>query len=165
MNKMERLDEWLALARSEVGRRLPDPLVEQRLLDRVRERRALQSVADARQPPRARPAPHRVRPRFWFGLSAALASAALAGVALLVWTFSPPVETTEPRLTATPFFALVAADAIAAERSPIVVESTLPRVTLADYGLPVDPARVDEAVGAEFLLSRAGVVLAVRFKE
>jgi hypothetical protein len=164
MNEMDRLNEWLALARSDVGRRLPDPLVEQRLLDRVRERRALQSVAAARLP-RVRPALHRVRPRFWFGVPAVLASAALAGVALLVWTFSPPVETTEPRLAATPFFALVGADAIAAERSPIVVESTLPRVTLADYGLPVDPARVDEAVGAEFLLSRAGVVLAVRFKE
>jgi hypothetical protein len=159
MNKMERLDEWLAVARSDLGRRLPDPLVEQRLLDRMRERRALQSVAAA-QPPRARPAPHRVRPRFWFG-----APAALAGVALLVWVFALPVETNEPRLAATPFFALVSADAIAAERSPIVVESTLPRVTLADYGLPVDPARVDEAVGAEFLLSRSGVVLAVRFKE
>lgn len=161
---MESLDEWLAVARSDVGRRLPDPLVEQRLLDRMRERRALQSVAAA-QPPRARPAPHRVRPRLWFGVPAALASAALAGVSLLVWVFALPVETIEPRLAATPFFALVSADAIAAERSPIVVESTLPRVTLADYGLPIDPARVDEAVGAEFLLSRAGVVLAVRFKE
>lgn len=164
MNKMERLNEWLAVARSDVGRRLPDPLVEQRLLERMRERRALQSVA-AVQPPRARPAPHRVRPRFWFGAPAALASVALAGVALFVWVFALPVETIEPRLTATPFFALVSADAIAAERSPIVVESTLPRVTLADYGLPVDPSRVDEAVGAELLLSRAGVVLAVRFKE
>jgi hypothetical protein len=164
MNEMDRLDEWLALARSDVGRRLPDPLVEQRLLDRMRERRALQSVAAA-QPLRARPAPHGVRPRFWFDMPAALASAVLAGVALLVWVLVLPVETIEPRLAATPFFALAGADAIAAERSPIVVESTLPRVILADYGLPVDPARVDEAIGAEFLLSRAGVVLAVRFKE
>jgi len=164
MNTMERMDEWLAVARSDVAHRQPDPLVEQRLLDRMRERRALPSVAAA-QPPRVRPAPHRDRPRFWFGVPTALASAALAGVALLAWVFSLPVETIEPRLAATPFFAVVSADAIAAERSPIVVESTLPRVTLADYGLPVDPARVDEAVGAELLLSRAGVVLAVRFKE
>jgi hypothetical protein len=165
MNTMERLDEWLAAARSDVARRVPDPLVEQRLLARMRERRALESVA-ATQPLGVMPAPRRFWRSPWFGVPAALSSGvALAGIALLTWIIALPKEAKTPVLTATPFFALASADAIAAERSPIVVESALPRVALADYGLPVDPARADEAVGAEFLLSRAGVVLAVRFKE
>ena len=163
---MDRLDEWLAAARSDVAHRLPDPLLEQHLLARMRERRALQSVAAA-QSRRARSAtPRRFWRSRWFGEPAALTSTALAAIALLVWIVaSAPEEKKAPLMTATPFFALASADAIAAARSPIVVESSLPRVALADYGLPVDPARADEAVGAEFLLSRAGVVLAVRFKE
>jgi hypothetical protein len=165
MNTRQRLDEWMAAARSDVARRLPDPLVEQRLLARMRERRALQSAPTQSLPVKPA-APRRLRLSPWFGVPAALTSTALAGIALLVWVVAlAPEETNAPLLTATPFFALESADVIAAERSPIVVESTLPRVALADYGLPVDPARADEAVGAEFLLSRAGVVLAVRFKE
>jgi hypothetical protein len=66
---------------------------------------------------------------------------------------------------ATPFIALVGSEALAAARDPIVVPSQVARTTLADYGLPVDPARADEPVGAEFLVSRAGLVLAVRFRE
>ena len=64
-----------------------------------------------------------------------------------------------------PFFSLVAPEAMAAQRSAVLVASQVSGAALADYGLPLDPARVDEPIAAEFLLSPAGVVLAVRFTE
>jgi hypothetical protein len=158
---MKRIDEWMAAARADLEQRRPDPMIEHRLLARMQERRALRSVA-ATQPARAaahaRPAPR------WLWLGAPALAAAL-GFAVLMVGIPLPDATDTPVPRATPFFALASAEAIAAERAPIVFESTVPRVALADYGLPVDPARVHEAVGAEFLLSRAGVILAVRFKE
>jgi hypothetical protein len=158
---MERIDEWMAAARADLELRKPDPMIEHRLLARMRERQALRSVA-ATQPART---PARARPmRRWLWLGAPALAAALGFVVLMIG-FSRPDAIDAPVLRATPFFALASAEAIAAERAPIVVESAVPRMALADYGLPVDPARVDEAVGAEFLLSRAGVILAVRFKE
>lgn len=49
MEHGSRLDDWLAAARSELaGCSAPDLLAEQQLLARVREMRALQSVAAAR---------------------------------------------------------------------------------------------------------------------
>ena len=65
----------------------------------------------------------------------------------------------------TPFLALVASEAIAAEPSALIVSSQVAGSTLSDYGLPVDPARIDQPVRAEFLLSPTGLVLAVRFAE
>lgn len=155
------LDSWLAAARDAAAQRAPDPLVEQQLLARVRERRALQSVAVARQP---LPVPATDIPwwrRWTLGVPVALA----AVLALLL--IATPLAPVAPAATAasTPFFALAGIDAIAAETAPTVVSSRVPRTALADYGLPVDPARVDEPVNAEFLMSRAGVVLAVRFRE
>ena len=48
MEQNERLDDWLAAARAELAVRQPDQLAEQQLLARVREMRALQSVAATR---------------------------------------------------------------------------------------------------------------------
>jgi hypothetical protein len=47
----------------------------------------------------------------------------------------------------------------------VIVSSQVAAATLSEYGLPVDPARADEPVRAEFLLSPTGLVLAVRFAE
>ena len=65
----------------------------------------------------------------------------------------------------TPFLALVASEAIAAEPSAVIVPSQVSGAALSDYGLPVDPARVDQPIRAEFLLSPTGLILAVRFAE
>lgn len=155
------LDSWLAAARDDATRHAPDPLVEQQLLARVRERRALDSVAASRQAGAARRGGLPWRRRWTLGVPVALA----AMLALLL--IATPMAPVAPAATAaaTPFFALAGIDAIAAEGAPVVVSSQVPRAALADYGLPVDPARVDEPVNAEFLMSRAGVVLAVRFRE
>ncbi|MGZ8994136.1 MAG: hypothetical protein ACXW16_08985, partial [Burkholderiaceae bacterium] len=60
--------------------------------------------------------------------------------------------------------ALVASDAMAAAPA-VIVSSQVAAATLSEYGLPMDPARADEVVRAEFLLSPTGLVLAVRFAE
>ena len=44
-----------------------------------------------------------------------------------------------------------------------VVSATLPRATLAEFGLPVSPMRAAEPINAEFLVGPNGGVLAVRF--
>ena len=64
-----------------------------------------------------------------------------------------------------PFLALVTSEAIAAEPSAVIVASQVPSATLVEYGLPLDPARADRLIGAEFLMSPTGTVLAVRFTE
>ena len=156
------MNDWLAAARDDAAQRAPDAMVEAQLLSRVRERSALRSVAIA--------APSRTVGRaasWWlrlsFGVPVAIAAllVALVGTRLLL----PASPSAPERAIATPFIALVGGEAIAAERAPVVVSSQVARTALADYGLPVDPARVDEPVGAEFLVSRTGVVLAVRFME
>jgi len=155
------MNDWLAAARQDIAAQGPDEIVEMQLLARVRERRALQSIESGRPAPARRPV------RWWMRLSFGV-PAACAAILLVVLggRLSAPVRTQAPAPEmATPFIALVAREALAAERAPVLVSSAVARTALADYGLPVDPARADESIGAEFLVSRTGVVLAVRFKE
>lgn len=157
------MNEWLAAARDDVARHGPDPMVETQLASRVRERAALRSMTTTRPGKAAR----RVAPN-WLRWSFVVPGAVAALLVVLLGTrvLAPLGGSSVPaHEIATPFIALVAGEALAAERAPVVVPSQVPRAALADYGLPVDPARADETVGAEFLVSRSGVVLAVRFKE
>ncbi|HVE89576.1 MAG TPA: hypothetical protein VNA44_07725 [Burkholderiaceae bacterium] len=158
-----RLDDWLAAARSDLAERTPDVLTEQQLLARVREVRALQSVAATRiEPRRERDAEPWRRVFDW--RVAALAGAAMLAVALTVLILAPDSPARDATVR-TPFLALVASEAIAAAPSAVIVSSQVAGATLSDYGLPVDPARIDQPVRAEFLLSPTGLVLAVRFAE
>jgi hypothetical protein len=68
-------------------------------------------------------------------------------------------------LAATPFLALTSLDVISASGRNEVVSATLPRATLAEFGLPVSPMRAAEPIDAEFLVGPNGGVLAVRFVE
>jgi hypothetical protein len=68
-------------------------------------------------------------------------------------------------LAATPFLALTSLDAISASGRNEVISATLPRATLAEFGLPVSPLRAAEPIDAEFLVGPNGGVLAVRFVE
>jgi hypothetical protein len=65
--------------------------------------------------------------------------------------------------TATPFLALAAFEDFPAGVRSEVVAATLPRATLAEFGLPVSPMRAAELIDAEFLVGPNGSVLAVRF--
>ena len=161
----DRTNAWLAAARADTAGRVPDQMVETQLLARVRERQALASVASAR--PARRAERGRTESSWWtrltFAVPVALAGmvAVIVGVPLLAPTPAVPAR----KVVATPFIALVGSEALARESAPMVVPSQVARTALADYGLPVDPARADEPIDAEFLVSRSGLVLAVRFKE
>ena len=167
MEDSDKLDAWLAAARSDLAQREPDLLAEQQLLTRVGEMRALRSVAATQ----AAPAPKRARHAAFWRRPFGWRSAAFAGgaVAVVIGAIGVNTLTSGPlggETTArTPFLALVASEAIAAERSAVVVSSQVAASTLHDYGLPVDPARADQPVRAEFLVSPTGLVLAVRFAE
>ncbi len=165
MEQSNNLDDWLAAARSELPERAPDLLAEQQLLARVREIKALRSVAATRieAPPRRE---RRAGLRHWvfnWRVSAFAGATALA-VAISIVLLAPDAPQRNATVR-TPFLALVASEAIAAEPSALVVSAQVPAAALSDYGLPLDPARADEPIRAEFLLSPTGLVLAVRFAE
>lgn len=165
MEDGKRLDDWLAAARSDLSGHAPDPLAEQQLLSRVREVRALRSVAASRpvaSPPRAR---HMGLRRRWLSWrTAALAGVTTLAIGIGVVAFAPAAPQGDAK-GPSPFLALVASEAFAGERSASIVSSQVSGAALADYGLPVDPARVDQPIRAEFLVSPTGLVLAVRFTE
>jgi anti-sigma-K factor RskA len=165
MEQNRRLDDWLAAARAELAERQPDQIAEHQLLARVREMRALQSVAATRI---ATSPPVDPRPRIWRRLAswrvASLAGVMTLAVAISVVVLLPNAPSRDATVR-TPFLALVASEAIAAEPSALIVSSQVAGSTLSDYGLPVDPARIDQPVRAEFLLSPTGLLLAVRFAE
>lgn len=161
-----RLDDWLSAARADLAQRALDPLAEQQLLARVHEMRALQSVAATRvgvvSPSRRQTRFALLRRRGW-RTAAALAGVTTLVIALAIAMLAPDVPQRDAAAR-TPFLALVASEAMAAEPA-VIVSSQVAAATLSEYGLPVDPARADEPVRAEFLLSPTGLVLAVRFAE
>ena len=63
----------------------------------------------------------------------------------------------------TPFVALQSLEQIALEPSPRVVGTTVPRMWLAAYGVPVNPENAGDSVRAEMLVSANGQPLAMRF--
>lgn len=152
----ESLDAWLAAGRACTVE--PPAWLEAQLLARYHERRALQSVRshtiDAARPRASAPR--------WRALTAWLALPAVALAALLVGSvLLRPLTPSAP--AARHFLALAPLESIAAERGTLLVPAQVPRAQLAEYGLPIDPARADEPAQAELLMSRHGVVLAVRF--
>jgi len=60
------------------------------------------------------------------------------------------------------FMPVVSAAELRSVGDAVVVPSRVPLLTLAQFGLPVDPARVDDAVDAELLVRRDGALLAYR---
>lgn len=155
------LDDWLAAARDGSGAPRPPAWLEAQLLARFDERCALQALAASR-----RAAAVQRRERHWrwpWALPAAalgLVVLATALAALMPAGTSAPADRLPPA-----FVALAPLEAIAAERGAVLVPGEVARAQLADYGLPVDPARADQPARAEFLLSASGTVLAVRFLE
>jgi hypothetical protein len=61
------------------------------------------------------------------------------------------------------FLPLASDEEIGRSADAVVVATRLPRVALAQMGLPVDPARADQSVEAELLVRPDGAVLAFRF--
>lgn len=92
-------------------------------------------------------------------------AASIFAISIVVRQVPPatPAPTADDAAEARAFLPLASSDEI--ERSPdaIVVATRLPRVALAQMGLPVDPARADQPVDAELLVRPDGAVLAFRF--
>lgn len=153
----EPLDSWLAAARADLAQQTPPGWIESALVARQSERLLLRRL----QPDRpAQPVQRKQRrPLWWWGVPAGVATllAAAAGVVFLLGT-PLAADAGSP-----PFVAVTPLETIAAEPRPMVIASEVPRAQLASMGLPVDPARADQTVRAEFLVSQRGAVLAVRF--
>ncbi|MGH6610535.1 MAG: hypothetical protein ACRECQ_09775, partial [Burkholderiaceae bacterium] len=125
-----RIDDWLSAARADMSKRAPDQLDEQQLLARFREVKALQSIAELRTEPRM-PRKVPIWRRWSFRLPVALAAAIVLSVGFLMLAPDTPGGNAAVR---TPFFALVAPEAMAAERSAVIVPSQVSGAALAEYG-------------------------------
>ena len=78
---------------------------------------------------------------------------------------TPSYEAAADGTAMTPFLALTSLDNIPAGTRSEIVSATVPRSTLAEFGLPVSPMRAADPIDAEFLVGANGGVLAVRFVE
>jgi len=115
----------------------------------------------------ARPAALRSAMHHWIAWPLALAaSVAIVAIALRGLSMHPrddELTSTEPlRRTFTP---IVPMAEIQQTADAVVVPARVPGMTLAQYGLPLDPARASEPVNAELLVRRDGAVLAYRYVE
>ena len=99
-----------------------------------------------------------------------------AAAGLLSWMVysNPPIapesmvgegaaNSVEDSRVATPFLALAPFGDIDPVMRGEVVRTTVPRATLAEFGLPVSPMRAAEPIDADFLVGSDGGILAVRF--
>ena len=93
-----------------------------------------------------------------------------ASIAVVAWTLQTqrggefrPMPASDAPAIATEFIPLVPVRDIASDEGAYIVATRMPRVMLADFGLPVNPARAADPVASEFLVCRDGTVLAVRF--
>ena len=103
----------------------------------------------------------------WLAWPMALAASIFA-ISFVV-RHAPPDETPAApsaellREAARSFLPVASADEIARAGDAYVMAASLPRSTLAQLGLPVDPQRIGEAVETELLVRPDGAVLALRF--
>jgi hypothetical protein len=68
-----------------------------------------------------------------------------------------------PMYADAPFIALRSLEQIALEPRPRMIETVVPRMWLASYGVPVNPESAGDSVRAEMLVSASGQPLAMRF--
>jgi hypothetical protein len=155
--RRDTLDSWLAAARADLARQEPPQWIESALAARQAERTLVRHLRERQAP---RPALRTGRKRIWWlGLPAGVAALLAVGTGLTFLAGSQAPASP----TAAAFMALTPLETIAAEPRPVVIASEVPRAQLAAFGLPVDPARADLPVRAEFLVSQRGALLAVRF--
>jgi hypothetical protein len=107
----------------------------------------------------------------WVVAPAAVAASAaalfIAQRASLDWVPDDPsaIASAEARspIAATQFMPVVSMAELEQSGNALIVPARLPRMTLAELGLPVNPARAADAIDAELLVRRDGTLLAVRF--
>jgi hypothetical protein len=122
----------------------------------------------ARQfPPRRRW--YQVRwPRHWLPALALGGTLATAVVALCMLVMQVPAGGDRPRPAQAradedaPFIALDSAERIAREPAPRMVETEIPRSSLAALGIPLTPENAGDTLRAELLVAADGQALALR---
>jgi hypothetical protein len=126
------------------------------------DRAVAQAIADARRQAATHPRrTRRIEP--WLAWPLALAASVFA--LSFVVRQAPPATIApgvDPR-DAAAFLPLAADDDIASASDAYVLAARLPRPSLGQLGLPVNPARIDQPVDAELLVRPDGTVLAFRF--
>jgi len=157
MDTPANLDRQLAALKGAVADALPPPTTDQAIDAAVK--RAQRKSGSSR---RASPNGDR-----WLAWPLALA-ASIAVLSLIVRSLPPEAVMAEPaapfaRTTGDEFMALVPLADLQSASDAMVVSARLPRMTLAQLGLPVNPARAADAIDTELLVRRDGSVLAVRF--
>lgn len=105
----------------------------------------------------------------WFAPGFALA----ASVGMSAWMVLAPMARPALDMTPdamsllvsadTPFIALQSLEQIALEPQPRLIETAVPRMWLASYGVPVSPEVAGDSLRAEMLVSANGQPLAMRF--
>jgi hypothetical protein len=152
MNASE-LDARLAALRASVEDALPPPATSRALAAAV----ARAQRAGARRKSSER----------WFAWPLALA-ASIALLSFIVRSMPPDAVMADPaafhpQAQASDFMPVVPLADIESAGDAMVVSARLPRMTLAQLGVPVHPARAADAIDTELLVRRDGSVLAVRF--
>jgi hypothetical protein len=151
------LDRQLAALKGAVADAVPPPATDEAVAAAIT--RAQRKSARGRPDPR--------NGDRWLAWPLALA-ASIAVLSLVVRSLPPEAVMAEPaapfaRTAADDFMALVPLADIEKAGDAMVVSARLPRMTLAQLGLPVNPARAADAIDTELLVRRDGSVLAVRF--
>jgi hypothetical protein len=101
----------------------------------------------------------------WLAWPLALA-ASIALLSFVVRSLPPEATVAEPASSLAAddeFLPVVPLADIERAQDAMVVQARLPRTTVAQLGLPINPARAADAIEAELLVRRDGSVLAVRF--
>jgi hypothetical protein len=158
MNEPPSLDDRLAALRDASSRWEPPASVDAAIASIVARQRREGSRASRRRADRS---------MLW-----PLALAAAIGVLSFVVRSLPPTPDPPPAIGADDartdaarhaFTPVVSADELRAVGEAVLVPARVPRLTLVQFGLPIDPARVDDGVEAELLVRRDGALLAYRF--
>ena len=122
------------------------------------------AIAAAIRSGSSRPRRGRDASRRWLVWPLALAASIFA-LSFVVRQSSPEktLQSQALRAAAEAFIPVASAEEIARASDTYVLPARLPRTSLSQLGLPVDPQRIGEAVEAELLVRPDGAVLALRF--
>ena len=145
------LDRGLAALKGAVAAASPPPETDR-------------AVAAAIARAQRRPRPTGARSNRWLAFPLALA-ASIAVLSFVVRSLPPEAVVAEPAAAfgGDEFMPVVPLADIEHAGETLVVPARLPRTTLAQLGLPINPARAADTIDAELLVRRDGSVLAVRF--
>jgi len=159
MNESPNLDLRLAALRDASSAWEPPDFVDAAVAAAVARHRAAAPRSPARVPDR--------RSLLW-----PLALAAAMGVLSFIVRSLPPTDDTRSVQSDTAarnveaahaFTPVVSAAELRTVGEALVVPTRVPLLTLAQFGLPIDPGRIDDTVDAELLVRRDGALLAYRF--